>query len=178
MSARDVGTRPRDVQYLVLPDASNPLLLARVRWPDVFQAISAAQPDWRSDPGLFDLPYDPSSRVVTHENAEAIAAEWGARLPAPDEGAVAGPSLIRRMPANWSALSPAAKRAWSIEPRVAPGPEPAGESWWARRRRRRAEAGVTVDPDAVIVLRDVEPADGIDLTDEQVADTVAIAEEA
>jgi hypothetical protein len=143
----------------------------------VFQAISAAQPDWRSDPGLFDLPYDPSSRVVTQEHAEAIAAEWGARLPAADEGAVAGPSLIRRMPANWSELSPAAKRAWWIEPRVATGAAAAGESWWARRRRRRAEAGVTPDPDAVIVLRDVEPADVIDLTDAQVADTLAAAED-
>ena len=55
-----------EVKYLVLSDGMNPYLLARVRWPDVAQAISAERPDWQYDPGLFDLPYDPSSATVTH----------------------------------------------------------------------------------------------------------------
>ena len=163
-------TTAREVQYLVLPDASNPWLLARVRWPDVFQAISPAEPDWRSDPGLFDLPYDPSSVAVDRDRAAAIAAEWGAEFPSAEDGAVPGPTLIRRMPANWSELSPAAKHAWAIEPDRSrsrfPAREPRSERW-----RRRLE-GVSQAPgnshpqrEESIVLRDAEPADVIDLTD-------------
>jgi hypothetical protein len=125
------------MQYLVMPDPSHPWLLARVRWPDVFQAISAAEPEWRSDPGLFDLPYDPCCTVVGPDHAAAIAAAWGADLPSAEQGAVAGPTLIRRMPANWSTLSPAAKHAWSIEPRRADVRTPAGETRSRRWRRRR-----------------------------------------
>ena len=109
MSARD------EIQYLVLPDATNPYLLARVRWPDVFHAISPARSDWQRDPGLFDLPYDPISTSITLEQATALAAEWGARLPSDDAPRTHDASLIRRMPANWSNLSPAEKRAWSID---------------------------------------------------------------
>jgi hypothetical protein len=141
-----------EVKYLVLPDVQNPWLLARVRWPDVFQAISPARPYWQSDPGLFDLPYDPSGVPISAERAEAIAAEWGATLPAEGEGSV-GPSLIRRMPANWSRLTPAEKRAWSI------GPEPRGRRW---RRRRGNGAGTTGGPE---VLVDAFGERVIDLTD-------------
>jgi hypothetical protein len=157
-----------EVRYLVLPDVENPWLLARVRWPDVFQAISPARPYWQSDPGLFDLPYDPSGVRVTANWAEAIAAEWGATLPGEGEGSV-GPSFIRRMPANWSHLTPAEKRAWSI------GPEPRARTrrW---RRRREGEAGTTAYPVVLIdtgqvidltdaALADVRPAQVIDLTD-------------
>ena len=56
------GTELAEVQYLVLPDSVNPYLLARVRWPDVAQAISPELPHWQYDPGLFDLPYDPAAR--------------------------------------------------------------------------------------------------------------------
>jgi hypothetical protein len=142
-----------EVKYLVLPDVQNPWLLARVRWPDVFQAISPARPYWQSDPGLFDLPYDPSGVPISAERAEAIAGEWGATLPAEGEGSV-GPSLIRRMPANWSRLTPAEKRAWSI------GPEPRGRRWW---RRRGNEAGTTAGPE---VLVDAFGERVIDLTDQ------------
>jgi hypothetical protein len=104
-----------EVQYLVLPDATNPYLLARVRWPDVFQAISAARPDWQDDPGLFDLPYDPNSQPVTLDQAATIAAAWGASLPSDEAAPTSEASLMRRMPADWSNLSRAEKRAWSIE---------------------------------------------------------------
>jgi hypothetical protein len=132
-----------EVQYLVLPDAQNPWLLARVRWPDVFQAISPARPYWQSDPGLFDLPYDPSGVPITAERAEAIAAEWGAVLPGEGESSL-GPSLIRRMPANWSNLTPAEKRAWSISP------EPRGRIH--KRRRRVVRADTSAEP-AVLIER-------------------------
>ena len=67
------GSAADEVQYLVLPDVSNPWLLARVRWPDVFQAISPARRDWQTDPGLFDLPYDPSSAAVTLDEAVGVS---------------------------------------------------------------------------------------------------------
>lgn len=102
-----------EVQYLVLPDITTPYLLAMVRWPDVAQAISVGRPEWQGDQGLFDLPYDPGSVQVTPTHAASIAARWGARLPS--EGQDPPSSLIRRMPANWSNLVPAEKRAWSLE---------------------------------------------------------------
>jgi hypothetical protein len=103
------------VRYLVLPDRTNPYLLARVRWPDVAQAISAGCPDWQDDVGLFDLPYDGSGVPVTPAEATAIAVGWGAQLPSETAVRTSGPRLIRRMPANWSDLSPAERRAWSLE---------------------------------------------------------------
>jgi hypothetical protein len=141
-----------EVQYLVLP-GTNPFLLARVRWPDVAQAISAARPDWQDDIGLFDLPEDPSSVPVTESQAAAIAAAWGARLPRDDGPLAARLPLIRRMPADWSDLTPAEIRKWSLESEIVPRrslPRAAGEAggvtpaapsshrWWRRIFRRRA----------------------------------------
>jgi hypothetical protein len=132
---------PRHVQYLVLPDPTHPYLLARVRWPDVCQAISPVRPDWQDDPGLFDLPYNTSSTSVTREHAAMIAAEWDAYLP-PDDGAGAFVSpLMRRMPADWSNLTRAEKRAWSIDllktPRRDARPRFAVLRWWRRAPRVR-----------------------------------------
>jgi hypothetical protein len=105
----------RPVAYLVLPNAEAPFLLARVRWPDVYQAISVVRTDWQDDPGLFDLPYAPACVHISHEEAVAIAEGWGARMPSEDANQQSGPSLIRRMPSDWSSLSTAERRAWSIE---------------------------------------------------------------
>ena len=102
-----------EVKYLVLADRAVPYLLARVRWPDVAQAISAASPDWLDDSGLFDLPYDPSAVTVSFPQAASVAAGWGRQLHA--EAAEGVPAYIRRMPANWSDLSPSERRAWGIE---------------------------------------------------------------
>jgi hypothetical protein len=105
----------RPVAYLVLPNTETPFLLARVRWPDVYQAISAVRTDWQDDPGLFDLPYAPASVHISYEEASVIAEEWGAHIPPEDAAQEWGPSLIRRMPSNWSDLSTAERRAWSVE---------------------------------------------------------------
>lgn len=102
-----------EVPYFVLADAAVPYLLARVRWPDVAQAISARSPDWLEDYGLFDLPYNRSAVPVTFTQAASVAASWGTQLHA--EVAEGVPSYIRRMPANWSDLSPSERRAWGIE---------------------------------------------------------------
>lgn len=102
-----------EVTYLVLADRAVPYLLARVRWPDVAQAVSAVSPDWLDDLGLFDLPYDPSAVMVSFPQAASVAAGWGRQLPA--ESAEGVPSYIRRMPANWSDLSPSERRTWGIE---------------------------------------------------------------
>jgi hypothetical protein len=108
-----VTTATDDVTYLVLADRASPYLLARVRWPDVAQAITIGSPDWLDDPGLFDLPYDPSAVPVSFPQAAAVAQAWGRHLhPEPDTSA---PSFIRRMPANWSDVSHAERRALGIE---------------------------------------------------------------
>jgi len=102
-----------ELKYFVLADRAVPYLLARVRWPDVAQAITARSPDWLDDPGLFDLPYDPSAVTVSFPQAACVAAGWGRPL---HPGSAHGvPSYIRRMPANWSDLSPSERRAWGLE---------------------------------------------------------------
>ena len=133
----------REVRYLVLADRAAPYLLARVRWPDVAQAITVGSPDWLDDPGLFDLPYDPSAVTVSFTQAASVAAGWGRQLRA---GAAEGvPSFIRRMPANWSDLPPVERRAWGLESVVR-------RRVSARRLRRlrssQAEVGAPVSPAA------------------------------
>jgi hypothetical protein len=102
-----------EIKYLVLTDRAAPYLLARVRWPDVCQAITVGSPDWLDDPGLFDLPYHPSAVKVSFAQAASVAAGWGRQLSA--EVAEGVPSFIRRMPANWSDLSPVERRAYGLE---------------------------------------------------------------
>ncbi len=102
-----------EIKYLVLTDRAAPYLLARVRWPDVSQAITVGSPDWLDDPGLFDLPYHPGAVKVSFAQAAAVAAGWGRQLSA--EIADGIPSFIRRMPANWSDLSPVERRAYGLE---------------------------------------------------------------
>ena len=109
-----VGPDGRAIQYLVLAHGDEPYLLARVRWPDVAQAVTPGCLEWQEDVGLFDLPNDPGSAPVTLDRAVDIAAGWGAHLPSePTVGS--GPLLIRRMPANWSDMPPAERRAWSLD---------------------------------------------------------------
>jgi hypothetical protein len=119
---------PAGIQYLVIPDADNPYLLARVRWPDVAQAISAGRPYWQDDPGLFDLPYDPVGTSVSPARAAAIAASWGANFHS--DPAASMPSVIRRMPANWSELVPAERRAFSLEFMAGRRAQLGGQSRW------------------------------------------------
>jgi hypothetical protein len=104
-----------EVKYYVLGGGANPYLLARVRWPDIAQAITEGCRDWQDDPGLFDLPYEPIGTMITEAEAAVIAARWGAPLPSDTDVSSSLPPLIRRMPANWSNLAPAEKRAWSLE---------------------------------------------------------------
>ena len=102
-----------EAQYLVLGDSAHPYLLARVRWPDVAQAISEDRPGWLDDPGLFDLPYDPAGERVSR----------GGRRRSPPSGAPNSPSsgyrvlrpTARQIPATWSDMVPVEKRSWSLE---------------------------------------------------------------
>jgi hypothetical protein len=177
---RPVTAGKGEVQYLVLPDSTNPYLLARVRWPDVYQAISPVRPDWQDDPGLFDLPYDPSSTRVSFAEAALIAADWGAQLPADETVRTARVELMRRMPANWSDLSPAEQSAWSIvhtkpgklsaagdEVRRAPRRAPLG-SRLARLRARKRDVEPAADPSELLheeLIPDLDlTEDVIDLT--------------
>jgi hypothetical protein len=130
------GTQLAEVQYLVLPDSVNPYLLARVRWPDVAQAISPELPHWQYDPGLFDLPYDPSSATVTFARAASIATSWGADIATDPTEPV--PTLIRRMPANWSYLSGAERDTWRLGDikRSGPARRTDRKRWFVRRSSR------------------------------------------
>jgi PilZ domain len=84
----------REMSYLVLTDRAVPYLLARLRWPDVAQAMTVSSPRWLEDPGLFDLHYDCSAVNVSFSQAASVAAGWGAQLR--PEPAAEGP-VIRRM---------------------------------------------------------------------------------
>ncbi len=114
-TASGTGMTPGKMAYLVLGGATNPYLLARVRWPDVAQAITAGCRNWLDDIGLFDLPYEAVSSEVTYTQAAAIASDWGASLPSEETAIECARPLIRRMPAEWSGLTPAEERAWSLE---------------------------------------------------------------
>jgi hypothetical protein len=103
-----------ELQYLILGDTAQPYLLARVRWPDVAQAISEDCPGWLDDPGLFDLPYEPMSRRVSGSRAAEIAAEWGAELPLTSSRGFSQPR-IRRIPPSWSDMVPVEKWSWALE---------------------------------------------------------------
>ena len=122
-----------EVQYVVLLDGTEPCLLARVRWPDVFEAISAGLSEWQADPGLFDLPYDPASVAVTSAEAASIAQRWGAPMRSETSTQEVLVPIIRRMPANWSNLTAAEKNSWFLE---SPGAPAASGSPRARRRWR------------------------------------------
>ena len=107
------GLYTREVTHVVLTDGAVPYLLARVRWPDVAQATTVGNRTWLDDPGLFDLRYSPNAVPLTFGQAASVAAGWGMQLGA--EPASDAPSFIRRMPANWSDLSPVERRAFGIE---------------------------------------------------------------
>ncbi len=160
-------SRAPEVRYFVLPDATNPEILARVRYPDVFEAISPARPTWQQDPGLFDLPHDPASVPIAPALAEAIARAWGVRLEIEIDDDPRGPgsALMRRMPANWSDLSRAEQRAWSVEFSVR-----RNRSWpLGRSLRRRPPAEGVVSPTIVLdeVIDLTEPAVDADTTGEE-----------
>jgi hypothetical protein len=70
----------REVTYFVLSEQAVPYLLAKVRWPDVAQAITVGSPDWVDDPSLCDLPYDSAAAEVTLAQAASLAAGWGFQL--------------------------------------------------------------------------------------------------
>jgi hypothetical protein len=134
--------RTADVKYFVLGGASSPYLLARVRWPDVAQAISAGCRNWLDDLGLFDLPYEPTSTELAYAEAAAIASEWGTSLPSEQTAIECARPLIRRMPADWSGLAPAEKRAWALE-FVPTGLRAEG---LRRRAEAKADAGDLASP--------------------------------
>lgn len=84
-SSPATATARGQIKYLVLTDGRQPYLLARVRWPDIYQAVSAVRPQWQDDRGVFDLPFAPSIKSLTFQEAAAVTALWGVRLPSEDE---------------------------------------------------------------------------------------------
>jgi hypothetical protein len=72
--------QPEAVRYLALPDKIRPRALARIRWPDLAQAMTAAHPVWKDDPALFDLLHSHAATPITAAQATKIASSWGASL--------------------------------------------------------------------------------------------------
>jgi hypothetical protein len=102
----------REMSYLVLTDRAIPYLLARLRWPDVAQAITVSRTHWLEDPGLFDLHYDSSAVNVSFSQAASVAAGWGVQL----SGQAADGGRARRpRSSNGSDISRRERRTWSLE---------------------------------------------------------------
>jgi PilZ domain len=101
----------REMSYLVLTDRAVPYLLARLRWPDVAQAMTVSSPRWLEDPSLFDLHYDCGAVNVSFPQAASVAASWGAQL-RPEAGAE-GP-IMRRMSPSLLEKSRGNGHAWSL----------------------------------------------------------------
>jgi PilZ domain len=118
----------REMSYLVLTDRAVPYLLARLRWPDVAQAMTVSSPRWLEDPGLFDLHYDCSAVNVSFAQAASVAAGWGMQL-SPESAAE------RRMSPSLHEKSRGNGHAWGIRfagrrrgsSRRMPRPQPLGE---------------------------------------------------
>jgi hypothetical protein len=102
----------REMSYVVLTDRAVPYLLARLRWPDVAQALTGTSPGWLDDPGLFDLHYDSSAVNVSFSQAASVAAGWGMQLRA---GAAAEGPVMRRTSPSRPDKSHRNRRAWGIE---------------------------------------------------------------
>lgn len=69
-----------EITYIVEPSFDNPVLLARLRFPDLSEAISKANTTWKHSPALMDLMHGSDGEVVTEAEARKIAASWGALL--------------------------------------------------------------------------------------------------
>jgi hypothetical protein len=69
------------VQYAVAGDLAKPFRLARLRWPDIAEGITAKRPEWTTDRKLFDWLYESDGMWIDHEQARQIAESWGATLP-------------------------------------------------------------------------------------------------
>lgn len=127
------------LRYFVLSNGDGPYLLARVRWPNIAQAISVTHPYWLDDQGLFDLPYAAASTPVSSAEAAALAREWGADFPLDETKPAEAAPLIRRMPTTWATLTPAERRAWALDTsmrrRLRPAPGIRDEMPRARPRR-------------------------------------------
>ena len=146
---------PGEIAYLVLTERAAPYLLARVRWPDVAQAITVGNPDWLDDPGLFDLPYEPSAVPVSFAQATSVAAGWGRQLRAEAAEGVpsssggcprTGLTCARRAACLWPRLvgkrrvsARRLRRLRSSQPKTDVGrPSPAGRRRALQWRTRRA----------------------------------------
>jgi hypothetical protein len=137
----------REMSYLVLTDRAVPYLLARLRWPDVAQAMTVSSPQWLEDPGLFDLHYDSGAVNLSFSQAASVAAGWGTQLRA---GAAEGP-INRRMSSSLLEKSRGNGHAWSVgfvrrrrgSSRRVPRLQPVGE-------RAAAVSGVTRGPESAL----------------------------
>jgi hypothetical protein len=58
-------------------------MLARLRWPDICEVITQANPVWRSGRPYpyFDWLYESDGMWIDHEQARQIAESWGVPLP-------------------------------------------------------------------------------------------------
>lgn len=101
----------REMSYLVLTDRAVPYLLARLRWPDVAQAMTVSNPHWLEDPGLFDLHYDSSAVNVSFSQAASVASGWGMEL---RPGAAADGPIVKRRSSSLLEKSRRNGHAWSI----------------------------------------------------------------
>ena len=115
-----------EIRYLVLPDSVSPCLLARMR-----ARLTSHRPS---------APYGPSG-CTTRDCSTCPTTRPAQQSPSPvprqspttggststADTAEPVPSLIRRLPANWSSLVPAERHAWSLAP--------------ARRRARASSPG-------------------------------------
>ena len=70
------------VKYFTEASPDMPWLLARVRWPDIAQVVTKADPVWRDDKDALRYLWDSDGAITTPDEAARIAHAWGVTLPA------------------------------------------------------------------------------------------------
>lgn len=73
----------QSTRYAVERDASgNPYLLARLRWPDIAEAVSPHDRLWTTNWHLFNMLYESTGEWVGEDYARELALSWGASFDA------------------------------------------------------------------------------------------------
>jgi hypothetical protein len=81
--SKDEKPKVRHTSYYVEPSPEAPRIPVRLRWPDIHDFLTERDSYWRSNRNLASWEWGSDGAIVTIDEAEQIAASWGASLTDP-----------------------------------------------------------------------------------------------